>query len=164
MGKAPFLMPKDNYPSNPIGRPRSSGWDWKVKSCSTPEPRSISQSNDTSIARGTQASPYLTKKDITSILLEARKVESLAYTRPPYPEEMAKKPYPANYTPPIFPKYAWLGMLESLPGDIWMPWRLTLMTMSWGSGSSLSPWRVEPSLSTPTFCQGSVLCWNNMAT
>nr|POE84877.1 hypothetical protein CFP56_61282 [Quercus suber] len=25
--------------------------------------------------------------------------------RPPYPEEMASKPYPANYTPPIFPKY-----------------------------------------------------------
>jgi len=22
-----------------------------------------------------------------------------------YPEKMAKKPYPTNYTPPIFPKY-----------------------------------------------------------
>ena len=41
-------------------------------------------------------------------MLEARKAESFAYinTRPPYLEEMARKPYPANYTPPIFPKYA----------------------------------------------------------
>ena len=26
-------------------------------------------------------------------------------TRPPYPEEIVGKPYLANYTPPIFPKY-----------------------------------------------------------
>lgn len=40
-------------------------------------------------------------------MLEAKKVESSTYidTRPPYPEEMARKPYPTNYTPPIFPKY-----------------------------------------------------------
>jgi len=34
-------------------------------------------------------------------------VKSSAYidTRPPYLEEMARKPYPTNYMPPIFPKY-----------------------------------------------------------
>ena len=34
-------------------------------------------------------------------------MESVVYvdTKPPYPEEIAGKPYPANYTPPIFPKY-----------------------------------------------------------
>lgn len=49
----------------------------------------------------------MTKEDIAAILLEARKVESSAYidTRPLYPKEMAKKPYPTNYTPSIFPKY-----------------------------------------------------------
>ena len=40
-------------------------------------------------------------------MLKARQVESSTYidTRAPYPEEMAKKPYPTNYTPPIFLKY-----------------------------------------------------------
>ena len=44
---------------------------------------------------------------ITTILLEARNAESSAYinTRPPYPEEMTRKPYPTNYITPIFPKY-----------------------------------------------------------
>ena len=34
-------------------------------------------------------------------------MESAVYvdTRPPYPEEIVGKPYPANYTPPIFLKY-----------------------------------------------------------
>nr|POE89673.1 hypothetical protein CFP56_38061 [Quercus suber] len=34
-------------------------------------------------------------------------MESVVYvdTRPPYPEEIARKPYPANYMPPLFPKY-----------------------------------------------------------
>ena len=34
-------------------------------------------------------------------------MESSTYIdiRPPYLEEMARKPYPANYTPAIFPKY-----------------------------------------------------------
>ena len=42
-----------------------------------------------------------------AILLKARKVESSTYIdmRSPYPEEMARKPYPTNYTPSIFPKY-----------------------------------------------------------
>lgn len=40
-------------------------------------------------------------------MLKDRKVEISPYidTRPPYPEEMARKPYPSNYTSPIFPKY-----------------------------------------------------------
>ena len=40
-------------------------------------------------------------------MFEAKKMESAVYvdTRPPYPEEIAGKLYPANYTPPIFPKY-----------------------------------------------------------
>ena len=56
---------------------------------------------------GPQASPYLTKEDIDVILIEARKVESFVYIdiRPPYPKEMAIKPCPTNYTPPIFPKF-----------------------------------------------------------
>ena len=34
-------------------------------------------------------------------------MESVVYvdTKPSYPEEIAGKPYPANYTPPIFRKY-----------------------------------------------------------
>ena len=42
-----------------------------------------------------------------AILLKARKVESSTYIdmRSPYLEEMARKPYPTNYTPFIFPKY-----------------------------------------------------------
>ena len=34
-------------------------------------------------------------------------MEGVVYvdTKPPYLEEIARKPYPTNYTPPIFPKY-----------------------------------------------------------
>ena len=50
---------------------------------------------------------YQTKEDIHAILFKAKKMESAAYvdTRPPYPKRIARKPYPANYTPPIFLKY-----------------------------------------------------------
>ena len=56
--------------------------------------------------KGPQASPYLTREDIAAILLKTKKAESSTYidTRP-YPEEMFRKSYPTNYTPPIFPKY-----------------------------------------------------------
>ena len=49
----------------------------------------------------------MTKEDIHAILFEAKKMESAVYvdTRSPYPKEIARKPYPTNYTPPIFPKY-----------------------------------------------------------
>ena len=57
--------------------------------------------------QGPRESPYLTREDITTILFEAKKVESAIYidTMPPYSEEVASKPYPTNYTPLIFPKY-----------------------------------------------------------
>ena len=57
--------------------------------------------------KGHQASHYLTREDIIAILLETRKTDSFAYInmRSPYPEEMARKPYCASYTPPIFPNY-----------------------------------------------------------
>nr|POE69454.1 hypothetical protein CFP56_34039 [Quercus suber] len=57
--------------------------------------------------QGPQGSSYLTKEDISAILFETKKLESVVYidTRPPYLEEIAGRPYPANYTPPIFPKY-----------------------------------------------------------
>ena len=53
-----------------------------------------------------QGSPYLSNEDISTILLKAKKVESTIYVdiRPPYFEEVARKPYPVNYTP-IIPKY-----------------------------------------------------------
>ena len=49
----------------------------------------------------------MTKEDIHVILFEAKKMECVVYvdTRLLYPEEIAGKPYPANYTPLIFPKY-----------------------------------------------------------
>ena len=57
--------------------------------------------------QGPQGSPYSTKEDIFAISFKAKKLESVVYvdTRPPYPKEIVGKPYPANYTPPIFPKY-----------------------------------------------------------
>ena len=56
--------------------------------------------------QGPRGYPYLTKEDITAILFEAKKAKSTIYidTRPLYFEEVVSKPYPANYTPPIFPK------------------------------------------------------------
>ena len=57
--------------------------------------------------QGPHGSPYLTKEDIHAILFKAKRMESAVYvdTRPPYPEKIVGKPYPANYTPPVFPKY-----------------------------------------------------------
>nr|POF06649.1 hypothetical protein CFP56_29239 [Quercus suber] len=56
---------------------------------------------------GPRGSPYLTKEDIFAMLFETKKAESTVYsdTRPFYSKEVAGKPYPATYTPPIFPKY-----------------------------------------------------------
>ena len=70
-------------------------------------PGSTSGNVHTSSPTRSRESPYLTKEDITAILFEAKKVGSTIYidTRPPYSEEVVGKPYPANYTPPIFPKY-----------------------------------------------------------
>ena len=49
----------------------------------------------------------MTRENIHAIMLEAKKMESVVYVDiwPPYREEIVGKPYHANYTPPIFPKY-----------------------------------------------------------
>ena len=49
----------------------------------------------------------MSKEDIFATLFKAMKLESAVYvdTRPPYPEEIPRIPYLANYTLPIFPKY-----------------------------------------------------------
>ena len=96
-------MSEDIYSSDPTRRSANSGRNREVKFGSTPESRTKS----TPSTFGPQASPYLTREDINVILIEARKVESFVYIdiRPPYPEEMAIKPCPTNYTPPIFPKF-----------------------------------------------------------
>ena len=49
----------------------------------------------------------MTRENIHAIMFEAKKMESVVYVDiwPPYREEIVRKPYHANYTPPIFPKY-----------------------------------------------------------
>ena len=49
----------------------------------------------------------MTKEDIHVILFEAIRMENVVYvdTRPPYSEKIVGKPYPANYTLLVFPKY-----------------------------------------------------------
>ena len=49
----------------------------------------------------------MSKEDIFAILFEVKKLESAVYidTRPLYLEEIARRPYLANYTFPIFSKY-----------------------------------------------------------
>ena len=49
----------------------------------------------------------MTKEDIHAILFEAKRMECAVYvdTIPLYPEKIVRKPYPANYTPHVFPKY-----------------------------------------------------------
>ena len=101
VGGVPILTLEDNYPQTPQGDQGPQGET--VRSYLEP-PLNQKVSSQT---EGPQASPYLTREDISAILLEAKKAKSFAYidTRPPYPKEMARKPYPTNYTPPIFPKY-----------------------------------------------------------
>nr|POF05305.1 hypothetical protein CFP56_37613 [Quercus suber] len=62
---------------------------------------------ETAVPQVPQGSLYLTGKDIHAIMFEAKKMENVVYvdSRPPHPKEIAGKPYPANYTPPIFPMY-----------------------------------------------------------
>lgn len=49
---------------------------------------------------------FLTREDISQILLEARRIEDSFYAdvRLPYLEVVAQKLYPANYVSPMFPK------------------------------------------------------------
>ena len=49
----------------------------------------------------------MTRENIHAIMFEAKKMESVVYVDiwPSSHEEIVGKPYHANYTPPIFPKY-----------------------------------------------------------
>lgn len=100
MGEAPIFTPKDSYSSDPTRWSRISGRDRKITSGASSQPKGALTAQKAS-------SISLLREDIVAILLEARKVESSAYIdiRTPYLEEMTRKPYPTNYTPPIFSMY-----------------------------------------------------------
>ena len=85
--------------------------------------------------------------------------------RSPYPEEMAIKPYPTNYTPPIFPKYD--GMVGNAREHIkrYMDaltahsydHELRLMEFSKSLEGRAFTWHTS-------LLPGSVLSWNDMVT
>ena len=85
--------------------------------------------------------------------------------RSPYPEEMAMKPYPTNYTPPIFPKYD--GMVGNAREHIkrYMDaltahsydHELRLMEFSKSLKGRAFTWHTS-------LLPGSVLSWNDMVT
>ena len=117
--------------------------------------------------QGSWGSPYLTKEDITAILFKAKKAESDVYidTKLPYSKEVVGKPYPANYTPPIFSKYD--GMVGNAKEHI--RWYVdALMAHSYDHELRLKEF--SKSLECRAFtwytslALGSVLSWNNMAT
>ena len=117
--------------------------------------------------QGPQGSPYLTKEDIHAILFEAKKMESTVYvdTRPPYPEEIAGKPYPANYTPPIFPKHD--GIIGNAREHI--RWYVDAL-MAHSHDHKLRLREFSKSLEGKAFiwytslALGSVLSWNDLET
>ena len=94
-------------------------------------------------------------------------MESVVYvdTKPPYPEEIAGKPYPANYTPSIFPKY------DGITGNAreHIKWyvdaliahshdhELRLKEFSKSLESRAFTWYTS-------FAPGSILSWNDLAT
>ncbi|KAK9986904.1 hypothetical protein SO802_031855 [Lithocarpus litseifolius] len=113
-----------------------------------------------------QGSPYLTKEDISIILFEAKKIDSTIYvdTRPPYPEEVAGKPYPVNYTH-IFPKY------DGMPGNAREHIRQyvdALMAHSYDHELRLrefsKPLEGRAFTWYTSLALGSVLSWNDLAT
>ena len=94
-------------------------------------------------------------------------MESVVYvdTRPLYPEEIAGKPYPANYTPPIFLKYD--GIIGSVREHIkWYVDALTAHSLD----HELRLKEFSKSLEGRAFtwytslAPGSVLSWNDLAT
>nr|POF20749.1 hypothetical protein CFP56_65277 [Quercus suber] len=106
------------------------------------------------------------KEDIAAIVLKARKPKSSAYidTWPYYPEEMTRKPYPTNYTPPIFPKYN--GMIRNAKEHI----RRYVDTMiAYSNDRELRLREFSKSLEGCAFTwytslfPRSVLSWNDMA-
>ena len=117
--------------------------------------------------QGPQGSHYLTKEDIHAILFKDKKMESAVYvdTRPSYPKEIAGKPYPANYTPPIFPRY------DCITGNAreHIRWYVDALT-SHSHDQELRLREFSKSLEGRAFTwytsltPGSVLSWNDLAT
>ena len=109
----------------------------------------------------------MTREDITTILFEAKKVESAIYidTKPPYSEEVASKPYPTNYTPPIFPKYD--GMAGNAKEHI-RQYVDALTAHSYDHELKLKEFSKSLEGRTCTWytsrAPGLVLSWNDMAT
>ena len=94
-------------------------------------------------------------------------MESSAYikTRTPYPKEMARRSYPINYTPPIFPKY------DGLVGNARKYIRRYVDALTAHSHDYELRFReFSESLEGRAFTwytsllPGSVLSWNDMAT
>lgn len=109
----------------------------------------------------------MTKEDISTISFEAKKLESTVYidTRPSYPEEVAGRPYPANYTLPIFSKY------DSMIGNAreHIRWYVDAL-MVHSHDHELRLREFSRSLEGRAFtwytslALGSVLSWNDLAT
>ena len=86
-------------------------------------------------------------------------------TRPPYPEEIARKPYPANYMPSIFPWYD--GITRNAREHI--RWYVDVLT-AYSHDHELRLKEFSKSLEDRAFtwytslAPGSVLSWNDLAT
>ena len=86
-------------------------------------------------------------------------------TKPPYPEEIAGKPYPANYTPPIISKY------DGITGNAREHIKQYVDALTTHShNNELRLREFSKSLKGQAFtwytslAPGLVLSWNNMAT
>lgn len=109
----------------------------------------------------------MTREDISAILFEAKKFESAVYvdSRPPYPEEIVRRPYPTNYTPSIFPKYG--GMTKNARKHIR---RYVDVLTTHSHDHELRLGEFSKSLEGHAFtwytslAPGSVLSWNDLAT
>lgn len=109
----------------------------------------------------------MTKEDISAIWLKTKKLVSAVYVdiKPLYPEEIAGRPYPANYTPLIFPKY------DGMTGNTREHIRCYVdALMAHFHDHELSHREFSKSLKGRVFtwytslALGSVLSWNDLAT
>ena len=114
-----------------------------------------------------QGSPYLSKEDISAILFEVKKLESAIYidTRPLYLEEIARRPYLANYTFPIFSKY------DGIAGNVrehirWYMDALTAHSLDQELRLRVFSRSLEGRAFTwyTSLALGLVLSWNDLAT
>ncbi|KAK9997858.1 hypothetical protein SO802_017461 [Lithocarpus litseifolius] len=115
--------------------------------------------------RDTESSKEI-REDIASILLDARKGENSIYidTRPPYPEEMARKPYLANYTSFILPKYE--GIIRNAREHI-RTYVDALTTNSHDHELRLREFSkslIDQAFTHSILSAGLILNWNDMAT